>query len=72
MKAKPYSEFIWVVKYLLDHLLTRGIKPSYTRIDNGSYTSIQRELKSKDINFQLSPPGMHRHNTAECVIITFK
>ena len=34
--------------------------------------SFQRELKSKDIDFQLAPPGMHRRNTAEHLIRTFK
>ena len=72
MKARSDSKFIRVLKDLHEHLITKGIKPEYTRLENEAYFAFQRELKSKDTDFQIAPPGMHRRNAAECAIRTFK
>ena len=42
MKARSYSEFIRVFKYLHDNLLTRGFKPAYMRLDNEASITFQR------------------------------
>ena len=72
MKSRADSEFTRVVMDLHEHLLTRGIKPAYTRLENEASPAFQRELKTKNIDFQLSLSGMHRRNAAERAIITFK
>ena len=73
MKSIEDSEFIRVFKDLNEHLITRGINPAYTRLYNEASPAFQRELKSKNIDFQLSPPpGMHLRNTAERAISIFK
>ena len=72
MKARSYSKFIWVFKDLHEHLLTRGLNPEYMILDNEASPDFQRELKSKYIGFQPSPPVMHFRNAVERVISTFK
>ena len=72
MKEISDSEVIQVFRDLHDHLLTRRRNPAYMRLDNEASPSFQRELKSKDIDFQLAPPGMHFHNTEERAISIFK
>ena len=72
MKAISGSKFIWVFKDLHKHLFTIGINPEYKRMDNEASPTFQKELKSKDIDFQLSPPGIHRPNAHERAISTFK
>ena len=72
MKPRPDSKFFQVFKDLHEHLITRGIKLEYTRLKNEASPVFQRKLKSKDINFQLAPPGTHLCNAAERDIITFK
>ena len=72
MKARTDSEFIRLFKDLHYQVFTRVINPAYTRLVNKAYIAFQRELKPKDIDFQLAPPGMHLRNAAECEICTFK
>ena len=72
MKSRAYSEFIQVFADLHEHLLARRLKPSYMRLENESIPKFQIELKAKNIDFQLSSPGMHHRNIAEQAISTFK
>ena len=72
MKAISESEFKRVFKYLHEHLLTRGFNPEYMKLYNEASTAFQRELKVKNIEFQLAPPVIYFCNAAECAISTFK
>ena len=72
MKSRSDSEFIRVFTDLHEHLLTRGLKPAYMRLENGASPAFQRELKAKKTDFQLATPGMHCRNAAEWAIRTFK
>ena len=72
MKSQVESEFIRVFMYLHENLLTRGLNTEYMRLYNEAYTALQRELKAKNIDFQLATPGMHLCIAAERVIRTFK
>ena len=59
MKERSCSKFIRVFRDLHDHLLTRGLKPAYMRLDNEASHAFQRDIKSKDIYLKLAPPGMN-------------
>ena len=72
MKSRVESEFIRVFTYLHENLLTRGINSAYMRLYNEASTALQIELKAKNIDFQLSPPGIHIRIAAEREIRTFK
>ena len=72
MKSRVDSDFIWVFTDFHENLLTSGIKPTYTRIDKEASPAFQREIKAKNIDLKITPPGMHRHNAAERAISTFK
>ena len=72
MKERSDSEFIRVLKDLHEPLPTRGTKPEYMILENEASTYFQRELKAKNIDFQLSPLGMHCRNVSERTISTFK
>ena len=72
MKSIAYSEFIRVFRDLHEHLLSRGINTGYMRLDNESSSAFQREPKAKNVDFQLSPSGMHRRNAAQQAISTLK
>ena len=41
-------------------------------IENEASPAFQRELKAKNVDFQLAPPGIHFRNAAEWAIRTFK
>ena len=72
MNSRAGSEFIRVFTELPENLPIRGIKPAFTRLDNEASTAFQREIKAKNTDFQLSPPGMHLCNVFERAISTFK
>ena len=71
MKYGTDSECIWVFKDKPWHILTRGINPAYMILEKASPT-YQRELQSKDINFQLSLTGIYRGKADERAISTLK
>ena len=56
MKSRAESELIQVFIDFHEHLLTRGVKPAYTRLDNESSSAFQIEPKANNIDFQLAPP----------------
>jgi len=41
-------------------------------LDNEASGILKEFLATEDINYQLVPPYVHRCNTAECAICTFK
>ena len=72
MKKISDINIIKVFKDLHNHLLARGLNPVYMILENESSPAFQREIKDKDIELQLSPPGKHRHNAMELAISTIK
>jgi hypothetical protein len=56
----------------IDFLQARGFKPLLQRLDNEATSALQDFLVASDIDFQLAPPHIHRRNTAERAIHTFK
>ena len=56
MNYRAGSYFIRVFMELPEHLLTRGLNPAYTILDNKYSHTLKIELKAKNIDFQLDPP----------------
>ena len=57
---------------IVNDLVKRGLKPKYWILDNEFSKDMKSTFKELDIAFQLVPAGMHRCNTAERQIQTFK
>jgi hypothetical protein len=53
-------------------LTSRGLKPSLQRLDNEASQALQNFMTAQDIDYQLAPPHVHRRNSAERAIRTFK
>ena len=49
-----------------------GLEPKLQKLDNEASGILQAYMNSEDIDFQLVPPGIHRHNTAKRAIRNFK
>ena len=64
MKSGADSRFIRFFTDLHEHLLDRGLKPAYMILENEDSPAFQRELKAKNIDFQLVPPVMNCRNAA--------
>jgi hypothetical protein len=52
-------------------LQRRGLHPQLHRLDNEASQLLKEFITNKDIEFQLTPSSLHRHNWAERAIQTF-
>jgi hypothetical protein len=57
---------------LIQSLIVRGLKPSLQSLDNEAYLALRNYLTKQGIDYQLSPPHIHRRKNAERAIQTFK
>ena len=57
-----------VYSYLTDH----GLKPTFEVLDNKYSAELILLMQTNKINYQLVPPHLHRANTAERAIRTWK
>ena len=53
-------------------LTSRGLTPKLQRLDNEASQALQQYLTEQAIDYQLAPPHVHRRNSAERAIRTFK
>ena len=54
------------------YLVTRGLRPRLHTLDNEASTILKEFLTAENVEYQLVPPHIHRRNSAECAIQTFK
>jgi hypothetical protein len=72
MKNRSDAEAIRAYSKIYDELTSKGLIPKFQTMDNEASTALKHFLHSKDIQFQLFPPYVHRQNDAERAIQTFK
>ena len=72
MKGQGDIEMVRTFKVLIHALTDRGLKPRLQRLDNECSKALRTFLHQEDIEFQLAHPHMHRGNSAERAIQTFK
>lgn len=72
MKNRSDAEAIRAYTKIYDELTAKGLKPTFQTMDNEASKALKLFLHSKDIQFQLVPPHVHRQNAAERAIQTFK
>jgi hypothetical protein len=53
-------------------LVNRGLKPKLMKLENEASKLFKDYLYHQDITFQLVPPYIHRRNSAERAIRSFK
>ena len=72
MKSKSGEEIVKAYTLVFNQLKSAGLKPLLHRLDNECSTSLREYMSDNDVQVQLVPPGMHRANSAERAIRTFK
>jgi hypothetical protein len=72
MKNRGDKEIVRAYNKLIQQLIDHGFKPRLQSLDNECSQSLKSLLNQQDIQFKLEPPHMHRHNSAERAIKTFK
>jgi len=71
-KNRNADTILAAFKVLHACLCRAGLRPRLQRLDNEASTALKDFLTATDIDFQLVPPYVHRRNTAERAIRTFK
>lgn len=72
MKNRSNAETIRAHSKLHRYLVERGLTPQLQKVDNKASTALKLFLRNANIHYQLVPPHMHRQNTSERTIQTFK
>jgi hypothetical protein len=57
---------------IFQELTPRGFKPKLQTMDNEASAALTSCFTENDMTCQLVPPRYHRHNAADCAIMTFK
>jgi hypothetical protein len=72
MKNRSDTEAIRAYTRIYDELTAKGLTLTFQKMDNEASQALKQFLQSKDIQFQLVPPHLHRKKAAERAIQTFK
>ena len=57
---------------VVHYLTIRGLRPRLHTLDNEASTILRDYLRAEDVEYQLVPPHIHRRNSSERAIRTFK
>jgi len=72
LRTRKGIELLEVIKSIHTYLQQRGYQPKHQVLDNEASLALKAYLKISLDSFQFVPPHLHRRNTAERVIRTFK
>jgi hypothetical protein len=72
MKNRSEAELLRAYTVVHLALVQRGLQPILQKLDNEAPAGLKRFMQAESVDFQLVPPHLHRRNTAERTIQTFK
>ena len=72
IKSRNTNDLIAGYERLYMNLYKAGIRPLIQRLDNEASKDLITTIKSKNLDYQLAPPGNHQTLPAERAIQTFK
>jgi hypothetical protein len=72
LKSKSEGEMIRAYSKLHEYLSDRGLKPRLQKLDNECPTGLKRFMKQNEVDSQLVPPHIHRRNSVERAISSWK
>ena len=72
LKSRSDQEIVRVYIALHSQLIKRGLRPIFQNLDNKCPAGLKTFLKQEGVTFQIAPPNLHRTNSAESAIQTFK
>jgi hypothetical protein len=72
IKDRTSPDLLKAFQVMEQELVARGLKPKLMKLDNEASKLLKTYLHQQDITFQLVPPYIHRRNSAERAIRSFK
>jgi hypothetical protein len=70
--TRTKNQLLTAYSSIVKDLTARGFKPRLQKLDNEISDDMENFMIQQDIDFQLTPAGLHRRNLAERAIQTFK
>jgi hypothetical protein len=71
MKSRSVTDILNAYKIVHRILFDAGLRPALQRLDNEFSEALKQFMTVEGVDFQLTPPGIHRRNAAERAIRTF-
>ena len=72
IKSRSEAELIQAYSVFHSNLTNQGLRPKFQMLDNECPAGLKDYMRCEVITFQLVPPHLHRTNSAERAIQTFK
>jgi hypothetical protein len=72
MPTKTAADILAAYTSVVNTLIHAGLRPKLQRMDNECSNVLKRYMDTENIQYQVVPPGVHRANSAERAIRTFK
>jgi hypothetical protein len=72
LKSRSGPNILAAYQTIHDMILRRCFKPKLQRLDNEASKALVTYMAEHDVDVQLSPPNIHRRNSAERAIRTFQ
>jgi hypothetical protein len=72
IKDRTAPELLKAFQVMEQELIARGLKPKLMKLDNEASKLLKMYLHQQNITFQLVPPYIHRRNSSERAIRSFK
>ena len=72
MPSRTRAQILHAYKTCISRLKIRGLAPQLQQLDIEASKILKEYMHEQNINFQITPAGLHMRNTAERVIQTFK
>jgi hypothetical protein len=72
IKNRTKEELLHAYQLTYKYLTSRGFKPQLHKMDNKTSKDVEDFIASQNTDLQYTPPDMHRTNSAECAIRTWK
>ena len=72
MKSRNEHEIIRVYTKIHTYLTDRGMRPILQKLDNECPKGLKKFMRDNQVDYQLVPPHLHRTNSAENAIGTWK
>ena len=72
IKNRSQEEIMRATKKLHEYLTDRGFKPQVQILDNECPEALKKYFRENNVTYQLVPPHIHRNNSTERAIVTFK
>ena len=72
IKSREKEEQVRAYNICYEYYALRGFVPQITKLDNEASEMLKNNMRKKEVKYQMVPPSIHRQNSAERAMRTWK